>query len=65
MLYRFIQNGKTEKVSRYIYMQQIENSGYNMHDFHQVDKAIKETWMEIFLKKNHFFGKIYRISLMC
>ena len=34
-------------------MQPVEKGGYNMHDFHQVDKAIK------FSKKKHFFGKKY------
>ena len=34
MLYKFIWNGKTEKVSCSIFMQPIEKGGYNMHDFH-------------------------------
>ena len=59
LLYRFIWNGKTEKVSRNIFMQPIEKGGYNMHDFHQVDKAIKVMWMKNIFKEKTFLCKKY------
>ena len=59
LLYRFIWNGKTEKVSRNIFMQPIEKGGYNMHDFHHIDKAIKVMWMKNFFKEKTFLWKKY------
>ena len=51
MLYRFIWNGKTEKVSHNIFMQPFEKGGDNMHDFQYVDKAMKVTWKRFLFKR--------------
>ena len=40
-------------------MQPIEKHGYNMHDFYQVDKAIKVMWMKSFFKEKIFLCKKY------
>ena len=58
LIFKFLWDGKKDKIRRTIIINKIENGGLNMIDFECQMKALKAAWIPRLYEKNNMFNKI-------